>query len=317
VTLLEVRNLTRDFPIRNRFGLRTKVLRALDEVSITVNEGEVLGIVGETGSGKSTLAKTIAGIHQPTSGSVSLLGQTIAAPGIKPPAFMRAILQYVYQDPGASLDPRWTFRRSLHEPLVIHTAWPREIREAKVQEISAKLGLPMGLLERYPREVSGGQLRRMGLARGLVLKPKVVIFDEPTSGLDAVVQASVLGLLKDLRQQFSLTYLLVSHDIAVISALCERVAVMYGGRFVEIGSKEQVLAYPRHPYTRALVAASPKIGRPRSTAGFVPPSGTLGVSEVNRGCRYKAHCPIATTICSETEPTLGFEDGHGTACWHG
>ena len=203
--LLDVDRLVCHYPIRGLLGRRTGSVRALDGVSFGLADGDVLGIVGESGCGKSTLGKTIAGILDPTEGSVSLDGELIASPGRRRPAAIRARLQYVYQDPGAALDPRWTLRRSLHEPLVMHTDWPRDQREAKVQEIVAAIGLPQALLERYPHEISGGQQRRVGLARILLLAPQIVILDEPTSGLDVSVQATVLALLRDLRRRFNLT----------------------------------------------------------------------------------------------------------------
>ena len=278
-------------------------------------QGEILGIVGESGCGKSTLGKTIAGIHNPTKGSVRLSGEQIASPGQKYPSAARAQLQYVYQDPGASLDPRWTLRRSLHEPLIIHTDLPREQREAKVQEIVAAIGLPQALLDRYPHEISGGQQRRIGLARILVLAPQLVILDEPTSGLDVSVQATVLALLRDFQRGFNLTYLLISHDIAMVSAICNRVAVMYLGRIVEIGPTKQVLASPRHPYTQSLLAASPRIGGPRLTDSLQPPLSEMPDSaEAERGCRFRTRCPISVPICSTVDPPLVVEDGHGAAC---
>ncbi|MFI0843063.1 oligopeptide/dipeptide ABC transporter ATP-binding protein [Mesorhizobium sp. IMUNJ 23232] len=312
--LLNVEYLACHFPIRGLLGRRIGTVRALDGVSFSVAAGEVLGIVGESGCGKTTLGKTIAGIHDPTEGSVGFAGEQIASPDRKRPVAVRARLQYAYQDPGASLDPRWTLRRSLHEPLIIHTDWPRQQREAKVREIVAALGLPQALLERYPHEISGGQQRRVGLARILVLAPQVIILDEPTAGLDVSVQANVLALLRDLRRMFNLTYLMISHDIAVVSSMCDRIAVMYLGRIVEIGPTKQVLAGPRHPYTRALLAASPRIGGPRLTDRLPPLDETPDPTEVESGCRFRARCPISMPACSTVDPRLIVEDGHGAAC---
>ncbi|MEQ1954040.1 ABC transporter ATP-binding protein [Mesorhizobium sp. CN2-181] len=289
-------------------------MRALDRVSFSVAEGEVLGIVGESGCGKSTLGKTIAGIRDPTGGSISFNGEQIASPGQQRPKGVRARLQYVYQDPGASLDPRWTLRRSLHEPLVIHTNWSREQRAAKVDEIATAMGLPAALLDRYPHEISGGQQRRVGLARILVLAPQIVILDEPTSGLDVSLQATVLALLRDLRRGFNLTYLLISHDIAVVSSMCDQVAVMYLGRIVEIGPTNQVLARPRHPYTRSLLAASPRIGGPRFTDSLLQPDEVAEPTEIESGCRFRSRCPISIAACATIDPQLVVEDGHGAAC---
>lgn len=263
--LLSIESLACHFPVRGLFGRRIGTVRALDGVSFDVAAEEVLGIVGESGCGKSTLGKALAGIVPPAAGSVSLAGEEIVAPGRSYPLAARARLQYIYQDPSASLDPRWTLRRSLHEPLIVHHDWPQAEREAKVRDIMAAIGLPEALLDRYPHEVSGGQQRRIGLARILMLAPQIVILDEPTTGLDVSVQASVLELLRDLRRAFNLTYLIISHDIAVLSSICDRIAVMYLGRIVEIGPITQILSDPQHPYTRKLVASSPRIGGPRLT----------------------------------------------------
>ena len=263
--LLEVKDVTCDFPIRGILGRAINVLRAVDGVSFAVEHAEVLGIVGETGSGKSTLAKIITGIQPPTAGTVAFSGETIAGAGERPQNSIRSKLQYVYQDPRAALNPRWTLRRSLHEPLLIHGDLPAEVREVRIRQLAASLELPLPLLDRYPHEVSGGQQRRAGLARILILSPEMVIFDEPTSGLDALVQASVLKLLRDLQRRFELTYVLITHDISVVRSVCDRVAVMNNGKLVEIGSVEQVLSEPSHPYTRSLLASIPRIGSRRLT----------------------------------------------------
>jgi len=312
--LLEVDQLTRYFPIRGFLNRKVGVTRALDGVSFSINPGETLGIVGESGCGKSTLGKTLAGIHQPTSGSVSFGGDKIASPGQKRAASAYTQLQYAYQDPGASLDPRWTLGRSLHEPLVIHTDWPREQRAAKIGEIVAAVGLPQTILDLYPHEVSGGQLRRVGLARILVLGPQLVIFDEPTAGLDASVKATVLSLLRNLRSSFNLTYMFISHDLAVMRSVCDRIAVMYLGHLVENGPADQVIAAPRHPYTRSLIAALPRIGGPRVTEGFSLQGEAPDPSNIPSGCRFRTRCPLAITACAEIEPGLEDEAGHGVAC---
>ncbi|TCR68587.1 oligopeptide/dipeptide ABC transporter ATP-binding protein [Bosea sp. BK604] len=312
--LLEVERLARHFPVRGFLNRQVGTLRALDDVSFSVSEGEVLGIVGESGCGKSTLGKTLMGIHDPSRGEVRLQGERIAAPGQKRAAAVRARLQYVYQDPGASLDPRWTLRRSLHEPLIIHTDWPRAKREAHVQAIVKSVGLPEAHLDLYPHEISGGQQRRVGLARILVLGPQLVIFDEPTSGLDVSVQATVLALFRDLRQEFGLTYLFISHDLAVVRSICDRVIVMYLGRIVEIGSTADVFAAPRHPYTRSLLSAAPRIGGPRVTENFSLQGEPPDPSNVPSGCRFRTRCPLAIDRCAKIDPPAEFEGGHGVAC---
>jgi oligopeptide/dipeptide ABC transporter ATP-binding protein len=302
--ILEVTDLRKYFPVRNVWKRRVGWLRALDDVSFSVRRGEVLGLVGESGCGKSTLGKTLMGIHTATAGRVVFEGHDIA--GLKPHQSrrFREHLQYCYQDPGASLDPRWTIRGSLHEPLIVHTDLPEPEREARVREILRAVGLPETHLDLYPHEISGGQQRRVGLARILTLKPSVVILDEPTSGLDVSVQATVLNLLLSLRQQFGLTYLFISHDLSVVRMICDRVAVMYLGRIVEIGDTEAIFNAPRHPYTQSLLSAIPKIGGPRVTDSFAlegePPSPT----ELPSGCRFRTRCPKARALCAERDPPL-------------
>jgi oligopeptide/dipeptide ABC transporter ATP-binding protein len=312
--LLRLRGLRRHFAVRGLLNRRIGTLRALDGVDLAVAEGEVLGIVGESGCGKSTPGKTIMGIHAPTEGEVHFEGRLVASPAVTRPPEVRARLQYVYQDPGASLDPYWRLRRSLHEPLVIHTRLSRAEREARVREITAAVGLPDAHLDLYPHEISGGQQRRVGLARILALGPKLVILDEPTSGLDVSVQATVLALFADLRARFGLTYLFISHDLAVVRAVCDRVAVMYLGRIVEIGPAAALFARPRHPYTRALLAAAPRIGAARVTENFALQGEPPDPSQLPQGCRFRARCPLAVPACA-VEPELEMTGAHGAACW--
>ncbi len=312
--VLQVAELRKYFPVRNAWKRRVGWLKALDDVSFDVSRGEILGIVGESGCGKSTLGKTLMGIHPASAGRVVFEGNDIA--GLTPyqSRKFREHLQYCYQDPGASLDPRWTIRAALHEPLVVHTTLSEAEREARVVEILAAVGLPATHLDLYPHEISGGQQRRVGLARILTLKPSVVIFDEPTSGLDVSVQATILNLLLALRQEFNLTYLFISHDLAVVRLICPRVAVMYLGRIVEIGDTEAIFNAPAHPYTQSLLAAIPQIGGPRVTDTFAlegePPSPT----NLPTGCRFRTRCPRAQAICAEVEPGLTRYGAQEVAC---
>ena len=266
--LLELVDLARHFPVRSAFGRRVGWLRAVDGVSLQVRPGETLGLVGESGCGKSTLGKTVMGIYAPTAGEIRFAGHEI---GRLPRRARRAVakdLQYVYQDPGASLDPRWKIGPSLHEPLRIHTRLTRTERDREVGAILAAVGLPDAHLDLYPHELSGGQQRRVGLARILTLRPRLVILDEPTSGLDVSVQASVLKLFRSLQETFALTYVFISHDLAVVRAMCAGIAVMYLGKIVECGPTTRVFEAPRHPYTQSLLAAVPRIGGRRVTQDF-------------------------------------------------
>jgi oligopeptide/dipeptide ABC transporter ATP-binding protein len=313
--ILRVENLSKHFPVRNVWKRRIGWLRAVDDVSLEVPRGEILGIVGESGCGKSTLGKTLMGIHTATSGRVVFEGNDIA--GLKPHQSRkyREHLQYCYQDPGASLDPRWTIRSSLHEPLVVHTSLSEEERERRVREILRAVGLPETHLDLYPHEISGGQQRRVGLARILTLKPSVVILDEPTSGLDVSVQATILNLFIDLQRAFGLTYLFISHDLSVVRLVCDRVAVMYLGRIVEIGETQVVFDTPRHPYTQSLLAAIPKIGGARVTDNFSLEGEPPSPINMPSGCRFRTRCPRAQALCAEEDPQLRADwPGQQAAC---
>jgi oligopeptide/dipeptide ABC transporter ATP-binding protein len=314
--ILEVRELGKSFDVHGSFGRVKAQLRAVDGVSFALARGEVLGLVGESGCGKSTLGKTIMGIHEPTTGEVLFEGKRIAGGGFRRDNAMRARVQYAYQDPGASLDPRWKLRDSLHEPLIVHTDWPRARRDAHVREIVRLVGLPETHLDLYPHEISGGQQRRVGLARILTLRPEVVVLDEPTSGLDVSVQATVLTLFRDLQREFGLTYILVSHDLAVVRTMCDRVAVMYLGRIVEIGPTEAIFSDPQHPYTRSLLAATPRIGGARIAKDFVLSGEPPDPANLPSGCRFRTRCPKARAACAEREPELARAGASEAACFH-
>jgi len=314
--ILDIRGLKKYFPIRNAWGRRTGWLKALDDVSLTVRRGEILGIVGESGCGKSTLGKTLMGIHRSTAGEIVFEGNDIA--GLAPSAAreLRRDLQYSYQDPGASLDPRWKIRRSLHEPLVVHSDLGYDARERRVRDILRAVGLPPGHLDLYPHEISGGQQRRVGLARILTLHPSLIILDEPTSGLDVSVQATILKLFLDLLAEFRLTYLFISHDLSVVRMICDRVAVMYLGKVVEIGDTETVFASPRHPYTQSLLAAIPEIGGRRVTDTFWLEGEPPNPGDLPSGCRFRTRCPLAVPRCAESEPALRADwPGQAAACF--
>lgn len=314
-TILKTDGLAKHFPIQNAWRRTVGQLRALDGVSLSVNRGEIVGVVGESGCGKSTLGKTLMGIHQPTAGRMEFEGHDIT--GLKPHEHreLRQHLQYSYQDPGASLDPRWKIRRSLHEPLVIHSQLSRAEREERVSEILNAVGLPQAHLDLYPHEVSGGQQRRVGLARILTLQPSLIILDEPTSGLDVSVQATILNLFLDLKQQFNLTYLFISHDLSVVRIVCHRVAVMYLGKVVEVGDTERVFTDPKHPYTRSLLAAVPNIGGKRITDDFWLEGEPPDPGNLPSGCRFRTRCPLAEAACAQSEPDLrDYGDGRAVAC---
>ena len=314
--MLEINGLTKHFPLTRGFPKRTRGwLKAVDGMDFTVQPGETFGLVGESGCGKSTLGKTILGLYQPTAGTVRFQGQVISGVSKAAARQVRRQLQYVYQDPGASLNPWWTVGWSLREPLRVHTQLSRQEIAERVEEMIMAVGLAPHHLQRYPHEFSGGQQRRLALARILVLNPRLVIFDEPTAGLDVSVQATILRLLQELKERFNLTYLFISHDLGIVRLMCDRVTVMYLGHIMETGPTEAIFQAPAHPYTQALLAAVPKpeIG---------PWQGTLLQDEPPRpdalpsGCRFRLRCPSAQDDpCAQSEPTLQeVAQGHMVAC---
>jgi oligopeptide transport system ATP-binding protein len=313
--ILETIDIHMHFPIRNAWGRRTGWLRAVDGVSLSVERGEILGVVGESGCGKTTLGKTIVGIHRASAGEILFDGHEIGALSPTEGRALRRTLQYCYQDPGASLDPHWKIGRALEEPLVIHTELTSYERHARVREVLSSVGLPETHLDLYPHEISGGQQRRVGLARILMLRPSVVVLDEPTSGLDVSVQATVLRLFLELRERFDLTYLFISHDLAVVRLVSQRIAVMYLGKVVEIGSTEAVFTSPRHPYTQSLLAAVPVVGGRRVTDEFWLEGEPPDPGNLPTGCRFRTRCPRAEQRCANEAPALRtINDGHLVAC---
>ncbi len=299
---------------RSLFGRGTPPVRAVDGVTLSVAEGETFGIVGESGCGKTTLARALLGLQREAAGDILLEGRRVSGRAPLAARQDRAAVQYVHQDPGAALDPWWRVGATLAEGLSIHGVADAAERRARIAEMLQAVGLDPAMAERYPHELSGGQQRRIGLARILLLRPKVVILDEPTAGLDLSVQAAVLRLLRELRGRFGLTYLFISHDLSVVRRVCDRIAVMYLGRVVEEGTAAQVFAAPRHPYTRALLAAAPHLDGRESP---VPPltGDPPSLRTVPPGCRFHPRCPIAVPACATVEPpTEAAAPGHAVAC---
>ena len=315
--ILEVNGLKKYFRGSVSFlGRRAPSVKAVDGVSFQVVRGETFGLVGESGCGKSTLGKTILGIYRPTEGSVSFKGRDITHLAKKEAKKIRKDIQYVYQDPGISLDPYWKIKRILSEPLVIHTSLRSKAIEKRIHGMLDDVGLSREHLSLYPHEFSGGQQRRIGLARILCLNPRLVILDEPTSGLDVSVQATILKLFIELKRQFDLTYIFISHNLSVIRMMCQRMAVMYAGKIVEMGETHGVFSDPIHPYTKVLLAAIPVIGKKHGRERDLSLSGEPPNPEnFPSGCRFWPRCSYKRAICESVEPDLRTGvDGRWVAC---
>ena len=307
--LLQIRDLRTWFPIRRGIFSRTVGnVRAVDGVSLDVGQGETVGLVGESGCGKTTLARTVLRLEAAHSGSIVFEGQDLLAIRERDLRRLRQRLQVVFQDPYSSLNPRMTVVDIVTEGLVEHgLIHARRRREAAIS-LLADVGMDKDALHRHPHEFSGGQRQRISIARAVSLKPRLVICDEPVSALDVSVQAQVLNLLADLREEHGLAYLLISHDLSVVRRMAARTAVMYLGQIVEHGPTELIMARPRHPYTRALIAAVPRIGRPpgqrTAPAGDVP-----SPANPPPGCRFHPRCPFAVDACRTTVPELESAQG--------
>ena len=316
---LEVRALRMYFPLKRTFAARLRgepkeTVKAVDDVDLSVYKGEVLGLVGETGCGKSTLARCLAGLYQPTAGEILLDGQPLSA---RRDTVLRRRIQMVFQDPYSSLNPRMTVSQTVGEILHVHGKVPRKEVAAAVDGPLDLVGFPTGQKDTYPRSLSGGLRQRVSIARALAAGPEILLADEPVSALDVSVQATILNLLDDLRRRLGLTMLLITHDMAVVRHLSDRVAVMYLGRIVESAPSEELFTNPRHPYTVALLSAVPQLEPGRG----VPPPAVTGDPpspiRLPSGCRYHPRCPIAGDVCRSDDPQLAvgsWHSGHTAAC---
>ncbi len=312
-SLLAVEELKKHFPIRSGlFSLLKGYIRALDGVTFELEHGKTLGIVGESGSGKSTLARTIARLIDPTSGSVVLIGQPLTELRGKKLRRARKDFQMVFQDPISSLNPRKLAVDIIGEPLKVHFKLHGEELTREVEDLMKKVGLEKPQLYRYPHEFSGGQKQRLGIARALALRPKLLILDEPTSNLDVSVQAQILRLLASLQKELDLTYLFISHDMAVVYHMCDLIMVMYAGKVVERAETRDLYTNPLHPYTRALLDIAEAEGKDLTiTLSGEPPS----LRSLPTGCRFHPRCPYKVDICDKQEPELvEMEPGHFVAC---
>ncbi len=318
--VLEVEDLVMHFTPGRFFGAGGGTVHAVDGVSLALHEGETLGLVGESGSGKTTLANCIVRLLEPTSGAIRLRGRDITHLSRRQLRPLRRDLHMVFQDPYSSLNPRMTAGEIVSEPLRLHRLAGRKVREQKVVDVFERVGLGPEHRYRYPHELSGGQRQRVGLARSLILEPSVLIADEPVSALDVSVQASILNLLRDLQRDMGFSCLFITHDLATVEFLCDRIAVMYLGKLVEVASRDAIFTDPQHPYTQALLSAAlvPDPAEQRKRRRVVlegdPPSPLAPPS----GCRFRTRCPLhhlSAPESDEVEPPLReVSPEHRVAC---
>ena len=315
--LLEVRNLKKYYSVKSGFlNKDRRSVKAVDGINLSVKQGEILGIVGESGCGKSTFGRSILRLIEPTSGEVIFEGTNICGLKKEEMRLKRREMQIVFQDPGASLNPRLTVGEIIGEPLEVFHICEGKEKEERIYKLMDLVGINRAYINRFPHEFSGGQRQRLGIARALAVNPKLIICDEPVSALDVSIRAQVLNLMKELKDKLNLTYIFISHDLSVVHHICDRVAVMYLGRVVEIADKKQIYENPVHPYTKALLSAipmpDPEVKRERIILqGDVP-----NPADPPSGCHFHKRCPYAKKECSETVPPfVTVEPGHQVLCW--
>jgi len=317
--LLDIRNLKKHFPVRGGFFRRVVgQLKAVDDVSFRIPRGQTFGLVGESGCGKSTLGRAILRLHEPTSGRVMLDGTDITALDRRELVAQRRNMQIIFQDPYASLSPRRTVMQTLLEPMEIHRIGPPDSRRRKVLELLDIVGMSSKILHRYPHEFSGGQRQRIGIARALTLDPKFIVADEAVSALDVSVQSQVLNLIARLQREMHLSFLFISHDLAVVQHISHQVGVMYLGKLVEIAPAIDLYRDPRHPYTRALLSAIPVPEPGRKSKRIILEGDVPSPLNPPSGCPFRTRCPEAMPVCAEQLPDLKAihdgDDPHQVAC---
>ena len=307
--LLSLQDVSVHFPVRTPWFGQPTTLRAVANVSLDIGRGETLALVGESGSGKTTLGHVAAGLRKPTSGGAFFDGEPIRGAGEAP-------IQMVFQDPFSALDPRMLVGDIVAEPLRLKSKMPVAQRRARAAEIVAQVGLSPDSINRYPHEFSGGQRQRIAIARALISDPQLIVADEPLSALDVSVQSQVLNLMKDIQDARGLSYLFISHDLAVVNHLADRVAVLYLGRIMEIGSQQDLFGRPGHPYTRALLESLPRIGQGRRKRGQGAKGEIPSPLDPPSGCVFHTRCPRAEAICSAEAPALAPIESvsHRAAC---
>ena len=314
--LLEVKNLKVYYPVKvrkNALASEKRFVKAVDDISFSIRQGETFGLVGESGCGKSTTGKTIVRLLKPTGGQVLFEGQDIFAEGKKSDLSQK--IQIIFQDPYSSLDPRFTVGRCIAEPMRVHKMGTAKEQEERVRSLMHDVGLRPEAYTKYPHEFSGGQRQRIGVARALALNPSLIVCDEPVSALDVSIQAQILNLMQDLQEKYHLTYLFISHNLAVVEHLCDRVAVMYLGNLVEVAETEDLFCHPVHPYTQALLDAIPVPDPEIPTMHNMLEGDVPSLMNPPTGCCFHTRCPHACEQCSKEKPALqDMGNGHFVAC---
>ena len=315
--VIEVNDLKKHFPLRDGlFGQETGVLRAVDGVSFAIRPGTIFGLVGESGSGKTTVGRTLLGLYDKTAGSIKYRGQELSTLNAKEMQALRPKIQLVFQDPYSSLNPRIRVGDAIGEAMLQHKLCSREELYEKVIAVMKICGLSPQHYHRFPHEFSGGQRQRIGIARALILNPDFIVADEPISALDVSIQAQIINLFADLRDDHGVTFLFISHDLGVVEHLCDDVAVMYLGQLVETASRDVLFSQPLHPYTQALLAAVPTMD-PESEPVAVVQGEIPDLSQPPSGCRFSSRCPLADQRCRQEVPALReITPGHRIACHH-
>lgn len=316
--ILKATGIKKYFPIKKGLLLRHMAdVKAVDDVSLTVRKGETLGLVGESGCGKSTLGRTLIRLYEPTAGTIEFEGQNFLSAKGSALRKARKDIQMIFQDPYASLDPRMTVGQIIEQPFVIHNLLNPAERETRVKELLSLVGLRPSHINRYPHEFSGGQRQRISIARAIALNPKLIICDEPVSALDVSIQAQILNLLKDLQEKLGLTYIFISHDLSVIEHVCDRVAVMYLGKIVEIADRETLFKAPQHPYTQALLGSIPTIGQGKKKMQKILTGEIPSPINPPSGCTFHPRCAFKTDRCAQEVPQLsGTSESHQSACFY-